>query len=223
MPQPVGAITLSIVLGVGRVNCYLLRAGRGYVLIDTGPPRARRALDRKLAGLGCAPGQLSLIVLTHGDFDHTGNAAYLRSTFGGRIAMHADDARAGEDGDMFAGRDTSSRALGAAIPRIIGFGASERFTPDVLLEDGGSLADYGLDAAVVRIPGHSRGSIGILTADGHFFCGDFLDNTRKPALTSLIDDREAAERSVAELKTLPIRMVFPGHGKPFPIDRLALR
>ena len=223
MPQPVGAITLSIVLGVGRVNCYLLHAGPGFVLIDTGPPRARRALDKKLAGLGCAPGQLSLIVLTHGDFDHTGNAAYLRSTFGGKIAMASDDARAGEDGDMFAGRDKSSRILGAAIPRLVGFGASERFTPDVLLEDEGPLADVGLDAAVVRIPGHSRGSIGILTADGHFFCGDLLDNVRRPALTSLIDDREAAGRSVAKLKTLPIGMVFPGHGKPFPMDRLALR
>jgi uncharacterized protein YdhG (YjbR/CyaY superfamily) len=50
-----------------------------------------------------------------------------------------------------------------------------------------------------------------------------MQDTRKPALTSLIDDREAEERSVAELKTLPIRMVFPRHGKPFPIDRLALR
>jgi hydroxyacylglutathione hydrolase len=223
MSQPVGAITLPIALCAGRVNCYLLHAGPGFVLIDTGSPGARRALERKLAGLGCAPGQLRLIVLTHGDFDHVGNAAYLRSTFGGKIAMASDDARAGEDGDMFAGRDKSSRILGAAIPRLIGFGASERFTPDVLLEDGSSLADDGLDAAVVRIPGHSRGSIGILTADGHFFCGDLLDNVRRPALTSLIDDREAAERSVAKLSTLSIEMVFPGHGKPFPMDRLALR
>lgn len=137
--------------------------------------------------------------------------------------MHADDARAGEDGDMFAGRGKSSRSLGAAIPRLIGFGAAERFTPDVLLEDGRSLADYGLAATVVRIPGHSRGSLGILTTDGHFFCGDLLDNTRRPALTSLIDDREAAERSVAKLRTLPIHMVFPGHGEPFSMDRLVLR
>jgi hydroxyacylglutathione hydrolase len=215
MAQPVGVITLPIVLGVGRVNCYLLHAGRGFVLIDTGPPMARRALERKLAGLGCAPGQLNLIVLTHGDFDHTGNAAHLRETLGSRIAMHPDDARAGEDGDMFAGREKSSRLLGAAVPKLIGFGTSERFTPDVLLEDGRSLAGYGLDATVRSIPGHSRGSLGILTADGHLFCGDLLDNTRKPAMTSLIDDRQAAERSVALLGTLQIRMVFPGHGKPF--------
>jgi glyoxylase-like metal-dependent hydrolase (beta-lactamase superfamily II) len=223
MPQPVGAISLTILAGVGRVNCYLLHAGRGFVLIDTGPPRARRALGEKLSRLGCEPGLLSLIVVTHGDFDHTGNAAYLRATFGGEIAMHAGDARAATEGDMFAGREKSGRVLGAVVPRITGFGTSERFTPDILLGDGDPLADHGIDATVVHIPGHSRGSIGILTADGHFFCGDLLDNTRKPALTSLIDDREAAEQSVARLRMLPIGMVFPGHGKPFPLDRLALR
>jgi glyoxylase-like metal-dependent hydrolase (beta-lactamase superfamily II) len=208
---------------VGRVNCYLLHAGPGFVLIDTGSPRARRALDKKLAGLGCAPGQLSLIVLTHGDLDHTGSAAYLRDAFGSRIAMHPDDARAGEDGDMFAGREKSSCILGAAVPRLIGFGEPEHFTPDVLLGDGDTLSGYGLDATVLRILGHSQGSLGILTADGHLFCGDLLDSTRRPALTSLIDDRDAAERSVAKLGTLPISMVFPGHGKPFPMERLALR
>ena len=223
MSQPVGVITLPLLIGMGSVNCYLLHAGRGFVLIDTGPPSARSRLDQKLAILGCVPGQLSLIVLTHGDFDHSGNAAYLRDAFGSRIAMHPDDAQAGEDGDMFAGRKRSNRIIGAAVPRLIGFGSPERFSPDVLLGDGDTLSGYGLDATVACIPGHSRGSMGVLTADGHFFCGDLLDNTRKPGLTSLIDDRAAADRSVATLKTLEIGMVFPGHGKPFPMDRLAFR
>ena len=223
MSQPVGVITLPLLIGVGSVNCYLLHVGRGFVLVDTGPPRARSRLDQKLAILGCVPGQLGLIVLTHGDFDHTGNAAYLREAYGSKIAMHAGEARAGEDGDTFAGRGKSHRILGAAVPRLIGFGKPERFTPDVFLEDGLSLSDHGLDARVLCIPGHSQGSIGVLTADGHFFCGDLLDNTRKPGLTSLIDDRAAADRSVAMLESLEIGMVFPGHGKPFPVDRLALR
>ncbi|RLI67201.1 hypothetical protein DRO91_10540, partial [Candidatus Heimdallarchaeota archaeon] len=31
-------------------------------------------LERELEKAGCKPGDLKLVVLTHGDFDHTGNA-----------------------------------------------------------------------------------------------------------------------------------------------------
>ncbi len=45
--------------------------------------------------------RLKLIVLTHGDFDHTGNAVYLRQRLGAPIAIHAGDAGMPERGDMF--------------------------------------------------------------------------------------------------------------------------
>ena len=135
--------------------------------------------------------------------------------------MHADDARVAEVGDMFVNRSQSSFILRALVPRLFGFGKSERFTPDVLIEDGFDLSEYGLEARAITIPGHSKGSIGILTADGDFFCGDLFDNTKKPALNSLIDDRNTAIRSAAKLSSLRIRTVYPGHGKPFSMDQLS--
>ena len=227
MSQPISAVgdnrilTLPLPFRMGTVNCYLLQAGDGYVLIDTGAPNARDILSRELESLGCRPGTLTLIALTHGDFDHIGNAAYLRTAFGSKIAMHADDARIAEVGDMFVNRSKSNWILRALIPRLIGFGRSERFTPDVLLEDGSALSEYGLEARVIWLPGHSKGSIAILTADGHLFCRDLFDNTKKPALNSLIDDRETAIQSVAKLSTLGIGTVYPGHGKPFALDELS--
>jgi glyoxylase-like metal-dependent hydrolase (beta-lactamase superfamily II) len=206
---------------MGSVNCYLLQAGDGYVLIDTGAPNARDVLRRELDSLGCQPGTLHLIVLTHGDFDHIGNAAHIRTAFGSRIAMHADDARVAEVGDMFVNRKKSNFILRALIPRLIGFGKSEQFTPDALIKDGSALSEYGLEARAIMIPGHSKGSIGILTADGHFFCGDLFDNTKKPALNALIDDRDTAIRSAAKVSSLRIRTVYPGHGKPFSMDQLS--
>jgi hydroxyacylglutathione hydrolase len=50
-----------------------------------------------------------LIVITHGDFDHIGNAAYLRQKFGAKIAMHADDVGMAERGDMFWNRKKGNR------------------------------------------------------------------------------------------------------------------
>jgi hydroxyacylglutathione hydrolase len=214
-------ITLPLPLGMGAVNCYLLRAGDGHVLIDTGAPNARDILKSELEGFGCRPGELNLIVLTHGDFDHIGNAACLRAAFGSRIAMHGDDACVAEAGDMFVNRKKSNIVLRALIPRLIGFDKSRRFTPDVLLKDGSTLSEYSLEARAIWIPGHSPGSIGILTADGCLFCGDLFDNTKEPALNSLIDDHATAIRSAATLRALEIGMVYPGHGKPFSMDQLA--
>lgn len=221
MAQSVSIITLPMPLRLGPVNCYLLRAGAGYVLIDTGAANAREILRGELDRLGCRPGTLALILLTHGDFDHIGNAAYLRGVFGSRIAMHADEARAAEVGDMFAGRKKPNPIFKVLAPRLFGFGRSERFTPDVLLRDGAALAEYGLAARVLAIPGHSQGSIGILTDDGDFFCGDLFENTKQPALNSLIDDRDAAIQSAQRLRSLGIRTVYPGHGEPFPMDQLS--
>jgi glyoxylase-like metal-dependent hydrolase (beta-lactamase superfamily II) len=37
------------------------------------------------------PGKLNLILITHGDFDHTGNAAFISGRFRLKTAMHLDD------------------------------------------------------------------------------------------------------------------------------------
>nr|MDO8075676.1 MBL fold metallo-hydrolase [Candidatus Freyarchaeota archaeon] len=81
-------ISLPLPYRLGTVNCYLIKTDTSYILIDTGCSNKRTELEKELESAGCKPGNLKLVVLTHGDFDHTGNAAYLREKFGTRIAMH---------------------------------------------------------------------------------------------------------------------------------------
>jgi glyoxylase-like metal-dependent hydrolase (beta-lactamase superfamily II) len=121
---------------------------------------------------------------------------------------------------MFAGRSRSNRLIRALAPRLIGFRQADRFTPDVLLTDGADLSPHGLEATIVSIPGHSPGSIGVLTPEGDFFCGDLLTNTKGPALNSLLDVRDLANRSAANVRRLSVKVVYPGHGDPFPIGDL---
>jgi glyoxylase-like metal-dependent hydrolase (beta-lactamase superfamily II) len=221
MPTSVNPISLPMPLGMGTVNVYLLRAGDAFVLVDTGAPNARIRLHKNLESLGCLPGKLKLIVITHGDFDHSGNAAYLRRAFGAPVGMHAEDAPMAERGDMFVNRKKSNALLRVLIPRLIGFGRAQRFAPDVLLTEGSTLAEYGLDARVVAIPGHSKGSIGILTAESDLLCGDLYESIKRPARNSLIDDDAAAVASDARVRSMGIRNVYPGHGAPFSPDQLA--
>ena len=129
--------------------------------------------------------------------------------------MHPNDFDMVARGDMFANRTQGvalMRALVNALFRI------ERFSPDIALDEVSDLSAYGLKA--LHLPGHTKGSLGFLTEDGDLLCGDLLENTKTPRMGSMIDDEEAAKRSVEKLKALPVRMVYPGHGLPFEMSEL---
>ena len=218
MLREILTITLSLPYKLGSVNCYLIKTDTGYILIDTGCSNKHAELEKELVSAGCKPGDLKLIIITHGDFDHTGNAAYIRKKFGTKIAMHGDDSGMVEHGDMFWNRRKGNILIRKVTPFLFGFGKSKRYKMDIYLEDGYDLSGFGFDARILYIPGHSKGSIGVLTAVGDMFCGDLLENTDRPVLNSIMDDLTAANASVAKLKGLKINTVYPGHGKLFPME-----
>lgn len=74
------------------MNCYLVAARDSFVLIDNGTPEKRARLEAELAAACSSPGDLKLIVVTHGDYDHSGNATYLRDRYGTEVALHREDA-----------------------------------------------------------------------------------------------------------------------------------
>jgi glyoxylase-like metal-dependent hydrolase (beta-lactamase superfamily II) len=207
-------ITTPFILNIS-VNCYLIALGDGFILVDTAKTGQRSAVEQALIAAGCVPGTLKLIALTHGDFDHCGNAAYLRQKYGAPIALHSADRGMVENGDMFASRKQPNTVMKSIVGLIFSLSQEDRFTPDRWLAEGDTLADCGLDARVIGLPGHCRGNIGLLCADGTLFCGDLLGNTGKPQMWSLVDDAAAMRDSVEKLRPLPITTVYPGHGKSF--------
>jgi glyoxylase-like metal-dependent hydrolase (beta-lactamase superfamily II) len=205
------------------VNAYVVKGNAGFVLINTGMSSNRVTLEREFRAAGCGPGDLRLIVITHGDPDHSGNAAYLRAKYGAKIAMHKAEAAGVERGNMFLsrGRLPPLRRMMKPLMRLFRLRKRDRFTPDLFLEDGDRLTGYGLDATILHVPGHSAGSIAVLTDEGTFFSGDFLENRTRPSVATLVDDAEALEASFKRVKKLNIRIVYPGHGKPFSMDEIA--
>jgi len=212
---------------LGGVNCYLFAAGDGCILVDTGFMAKRPKLEKSLESLGCTPGKLKLIVLTHGDSDHTGNADFLRNKYGCKIVMHGSDLGMVERGDMGWNRKAKPDKY-SVVFRLIGFLAKaaakkaefEKFKPDLIVDEGFDLSPYGLEAKIVHIPGHSKGSIGVLTEDGKLCCGDFAYNV--PGF-QFVDDRDEQRKSLDKVKRLKIETLYPGHGKPFPMKVLLKR
>jgi hydroxyacylglutathione hydrolase len=215
-------------ISLGGTNCYLVKTDSGHILVDTGFPFQRSKLEEELERKGCMPGNLKLIVITHGDIDHTGNCAYLGEKYDVRIAMHEGDTEmCMKDGIT---RDRGKMPVDFPLPLMIlwlakGFLAFalgqavwrkpfDRFEPDLLLKEGQSLAEYGFDAKILYTPGHSKGSVSVLTDDGDLICGDMFSNAWGRILKST--DEGGLER----LKELGIEAFYPGHGKPFSMEQL---
>ncbi len=216
MTLEITPITTSFILHI-TVNCYLVKTDKGFILIDTAKTSKRRVIEQALNNAGCEPGNLKLIVLTHGDFDHCGNAAYLQQQFGAPITIHEADSGMVEHGDMFWNRNQPPALMKTLMGFLFRLRQADQFKPDFTIKEGDNLSDYGFEADVIELPGHSKGSIGLLTAGGDLFCGDLLANTDKPDIW-IIDDQEAAQTSIEKLKGLGINTVFPGHGQSFPMQ-----
>jgi len=231
-------------IDLGGVNSYLLRGPESgadsrstpWALVDTGGHLAtdpaytdrRDQLLHHLEAAGCHPGNLILIVLTHGHNDHTANAAYLRERFGAPIAMHPNDRSLVEqptlENWLQAHRYREPELLrmyaqyADAITAVTQRALSDftPFTPDILLEDGSDLSAFGIDARVIHVPGHTSGSVAILTSTGGLIAGDTYANLGQPSLAPNADDFDRMTTSAGLLSAYPVRAVYPGHGEPFP-------
>ena len=222
-------------IDLGGVNCYLGKQGDSFVLFDTGGHifldkqcnNRRELLEKELNSYGCDATNLKLVVLTHGDNDHVANAAYIRKKYNTKIALHSNDLDLVNCPTIekllenchyhspvyklvFSAMKNSIKKI--ATKTLEDF---ESFRPDILLDDGFDLSPYGFEAKVVHTPGHTKGSISILTAQGDLIAGHTFANLNKPAIAPNAYDFKELRSSIKRLKTMNIKTIYPGHGNPF--------
>ena len=209
------------VIGLDFVNAFLLKTEDGYMLIDTGLPDLWEKLEEELISVGCLPDQLKLVIITHGDWDHAGNAGRLREKYNIRVAMHPGDVNQVENGVIL------KRKVSPLLHRLLftimmlrrklqkNKMSFPKFKPDILLSDGQSLEEYGSTAKVIHIPGHTPGSIGVITDEGDLFAGDTFTNRKKPGAAGIVENSGQLKHSLDKLRKMNIKTVYPGHGKPF--------
>lgn len=224
------------------VNCYLLKGENGFILVDTGghlimDKTFTNRLDLLLSGLEaaqCTEHNINLIILTHGDNDHVCNAMHLREKYRTKIAVHKDDLLLVEKPTLYETMKSFNyssfafrlvfKLLRKTIENVMKktIDEYENFSPDILLTDGFELSAYGIDAKVIHLPGHTDGSIAVLTKSGDLIAGDTFINIKKPALAPNAVNYKQLSFSVEKLKKYPIKTVYPGHGNPFELNKLKL-
>ncbi len=96
----------------------------------------------------------------------------------------------------------------------------EALDADLLLDDGADLSAYGVDARAVLIPGHSPGSLAVLTAERDAFVGDLFVNYTLPSKPLYLSDQTLWEESCQRIRSFDPRTVYVGHGEPFSGENL---
>ena len=208
---------------VGETNCYLARSAAGTVLVDPGPPGSERAIAARAAAEGVAPGEIRLILVTHGHLDHYGAAAKVQAWCGAPIAAHPQAPALSRDRRSAL---PPAQTLQGSLVRwaYLLFAPLFPLRPldaAIFLEEDADLSAYGLAGRTILVPGHAPGSLGILTAGGDALVGDLLVNYVVPSQPLYLSDRAAWQQSYERLRGLGPRRVYVGHGDPFAGEALA--
>ena len=214
-------------LSLGICNCYLIRQ-KGTMLVDAGPPSGTDKLRSSLAALSVDPSEVSLLVLTHGHWDHIGATATWKTLTDCKVAIN----RREKEWVQFAmkplppGIGAWGAVLGGmmrlAVP-MVRFAGSD---VDIILgDDPLTLEPFGINGRVLHTPGHTSGSMSVLLDTGDAFVGDLAMNGLPlrigPGMPSLGEDAVTIRESWQLILSHGARTIYPSHGKPFPASVLA--
>jgi hydroxyacylglutathione hydrolase len=211
-----------------RISWAYLLLGERPVLVDTGSAGEENRIERALRRHGVEPRSLALLLHTHGHTDHAGSTHALQERHKIAAAVHPGDAekmRSGDSGPLIPLRFFSRVLLQFLNPL---FPAA---TPDLLVEEGYSLREFGIPATVVHTPGHTPGSITVLFEDGRAIVGDllmggFLGGYFLPSAPNYhyyAEDLGGIHSSIKKLLDRGVKTFYPGHGGPLDAARVRRR
>lgn len=203
---------------------YVLK-GEGVILVDGGDPDKLENFKRGIARASIRPEEIKLILLTHGHWDHLGSAAEIQGLTGAKILLHQADLHFLDEAHP--SQPPGFTTWGKFIIKLISLATANmvlpKFTVDIVAgSEDISLSPYGIAGKVVHTPGHSWGSVSVLLDSGEAFVGDLGMNMFPlqlgPGLPIFGDDMQLVKQSWNKLIGKGAKVVYPAHGKPFPIE-----
>lgn len=217
--------------GLRAVNVYILARAGDLTLIDSGwaVAGARAALETALAALGCSPGDVRRVLVTHIHRDHYTQATYLRRAFGTRVSLGIGErpslellmARRMRSRDQAAflkplGASKLARDL-AALHMPDDPAAASWELPDDWLRDGDAVAHGDRTLHVVATPGHTRGHVVFHDMESQLlFTGDHVLPTITPSIglepAPSADPLAEFLGSLALMRQRPDARLLPAHG-----------
>jgi glyoxylase-like metal-dependent hydrolase (beta-lactamase superfamily II) len=207
----------------GTVNSYLVVEDREVTVIDAGLPGHRHLLVDELSSLGLTLDAVQALVLTHGDSDHIGFAAWLSAEKGIPAHVHTADV---DRARLEVKKPT--RGWGPIkVGPLAGFmwysarhgGLRIKPVGAVATMEDGEVLDVPGKPRIIHVPGHTPGSVAVhVPAVDAVFLGDAMTTRNvltgvegpKPAPFTL--DPDQARESIERIAAVDATWVLPGHG-----------
>jgi glyoxylase-like metal-dependent hydrolase (beta-lactamase superfamily II) len=202
------------VVKLGGSNSYLLYGTSGIILVDAGIKGSKAKLKRALEKEKTLPHDIKLIVVTHGHYDHVQGLNEIREFTQAPILVHEREL---ENRNIKNQSTLVYRMIVGLMGKVTPEGESEHIiNPEIKMQgEELDLGEYGVQAKIMHTPGHSPGSISIVTEDGQCVAGDTLFNIFPGSLYPIIvTDRERLAESYKKLEKEDCGIFYPGHGKP---------
>jgi glyoxylase-like metal-dependent hydrolase (beta-lactamase superfamily II) len=209
-------------------NCYLIRGSINgettYVMVDAGPPGTAGIFTSAIEKLSVDPGEIKLIFITHGHWDHWGSLKEIMEITGARAAINHRESPWLEEKRVRVpgGQGIWGKFLFAFAPLLkplIKKGLQPVRADMALEDDGHSLESYGITGRILHTPGHTGGSMSLLLDSGDAFVGDLamsgFPRISGPGPFVLGNDITAMKRSWQLLLDAGAVKIYPSHGKPF--------
>lgn len=201
------------------MSSYLIFRPGEAILVDCGNGGSEVRILETMDKLGLEPEMLRLLVLTHSHFDHAGSTARLKELSGCKVMIHRSEAERLRLGHSPIPPGTRWKAkLLSCVGRIFArrlmhFTGAE---PDLLVEKEFDLEDFGFPGRVIHTPGHTFGSMVVLMEGGELIGGDTVFGlVNKQHFPPFAEDLPALVRSWDKIRQLPVKTLYPAHGRPF--------
>lgn len=204
-------------------NVYLLKNKPHYVLIDSGMRGDRDYLFDFLKSQGLKENDPLHIMVTHGHKDHISNINALSLHFNTTVyssELVKEKLLLGKSEDIEASNLFMMVVTGitATVPSLRTFDPVET---DILVNDGDHLVFGDEDLTILSTPGHTEGSISILTGNDEMFVGDACFNIySKDVFPPIMTDLEALSKTYDLYIEKDPRILYPGHGESFSIHKV---
>ncbi|WP_409200768.1 MBL fold metallo-hydrolase [Methanobrevibacter sp. DSM 116169] len=191
-------------------KAYLIKENNKSVLIDTGA-----SFDKKSIYNSIKDENVQLIILTHNHSDHTSNANFLAEKLNIPLSMTKIDYENMNNEIKSYPYDLFGRFLLLSTKLLDSVSKKDKLNIDFFIKNNDNLKDYGIDAKIYSLPGHTAGSIGIMVDNDKFIVGDAMMNHFSPSLAKIFENKKEMLKSVDFIKNSEAVDIFTGHGKPF--------
>jgi len=199
-------------------SVFLIKGDNGNILIDAGMKGQNDRIMKVLSENGAE--KIDLIIITHAHIDHFGNIDELNCKLKAPVLIHENDLewlKKGENAPSkpygFKGK-TMLKMFGGMQKRI-----PNGYVADIIMKGYTfNLESYGVNARIIHTPGHTAGSVSVISDEGYAVIGDLLMSfvvKKNPGYPIYVYDVDIWKNSLKKVLDTDVEIMYPSHGEVY--------